>query len=168
VTIGTAASAPTGTSTLTVTGTGGSLTHTASVTLAVTSATTGPAIVNRDGEREREAFGGYGAQPGPTGPTNGDRSIAQTFVAPSGGGTLSFWYQVHCPDTVTGAARVPRRALGAVPGVDRRRLTRPGLNPDIFVRAPPGDGCPALRVHTEFGGVPCAPPPFSWVKVSEP
>jgi hypothetical protein len=32
--------------------------------------------------------------------TNGDSTIAQTFTAPSSGGTLSFWYKVQCPDTV--------------------------------------------------------------------
>src|SRR5258706_15464016 len=32
---------------------------------------------------------------------NGDSSVSQTFTVPSGSGTLSFWYQVHCPDTVT-------------------------------------------------------------------
>jgi hypothetical protein len=44
--------------------------------------------------------GTYAAQVGGTGPTNGDSSIAQTFTAPSAGGTLSFWYAVHCQDTV--------------------------------------------------------------------
>jgi subtilase family serine protease len=38
---------------------------------------------------------------GATTPTNGDSSIAQTFTAPAGTGTLSFWYNVTCPDTVT-------------------------------------------------------------------
>src|SRR5258706_777539 len=32
---------------------------------------------------------------------NGDSSVSQTFTVPSGSGTLSFWYQVHCTDTVT-------------------------------------------------------------------
>jgi hypothetical protein len=43
--------------------------------------------------------GTYAAQLGNTSPTNGDSSIAQTFTA--GGSTLSFWYNVTCPDTVT-------------------------------------------------------------------
>jgi serine protease len=38
---------------------------------------------------------------GLTGPTNGDSSIAQTFSAPSGSSTLSFWYRNVCPDTLT-------------------------------------------------------------------
>jgi hypothetical protein len=38
---------------------------------------------------------------GSTSPTNGDSSISQTFTAPTGSTTLSFYYQVVCPDTVT-------------------------------------------------------------------
>jgi hypothetical protein len=45
--------------------------------------------------------GSYAAQAGSTSPTNGDSSISQTFTVPSGAGTLSFWYKVVCPDTVT-------------------------------------------------------------------
>ncbi len=45
--------------------------------------------------------GTYAAQAGSTSPTNGDSSVAQTFTAPSNAGTLSFWYKVVCPDTVT-------------------------------------------------------------------
>jgi hypothetical protein len=44
--------------------------------------------------------GTYAARLGTTTPTNGDSSIAQSFTA-SGGGTLHFWYNVTCPDTVT-------------------------------------------------------------------
>ncbi len=44
--------------------------------------------------------GTYAARAGSTSPTNGDSNIAQTFTA-SGAGTLSFWYNVTCPDTVT-------------------------------------------------------------------
>lgn len=45
--------------------------------------------------------GTYAAMLGSTAPTNGDSSIAQTFTVPSGSATLSFWYNVTCPDTVT-------------------------------------------------------------------
>ena len=45
--------------------------------------------------------GTYAALLGSTSPTNGNSSVAQSFTAPSGGGTLSFWYDVICPDTVT-------------------------------------------------------------------
>ena len=44
--------------------------------------------------------GTYAAQLGSSSPSNGSSSIAQSFTAPSGGGTLSFWYDVVCPDTV--------------------------------------------------------------------
>jgi len=37
----------------------------------------------------------------PNTPTNGNSSIAQTFTAPSGSSHLNFWYNVHCPDTLT-------------------------------------------------------------------
>jgi serine protease len=45
--------------------------------------------------------GTYSARVGGTSPTNGDSSISQTFSAPSAGGTLSAWYRVVCPDTIT-------------------------------------------------------------------
>jgi subtilase family serine protease len=45
--------------------------------------------------------GSFAAQSGSTSPTNGDSNIAQTFTAASGNSTLSFWYNVTCPDTVT-------------------------------------------------------------------
>ena len=38
---------------------------------------------------------------GSTSPTNGDSTAAQTFTIPTGGSTLSFYYRVVCPDTVT-------------------------------------------------------------------
>src|SRR5207244_8079431 len=45
--------------------------------------------------------GNYAAQVGGTSPTNGDSSIRQSFTAPTSALTLSFWYMVHCPDTLT-------------------------------------------------------------------
>lgn len=45
--------------------------------------------------------GNSSAQVGGTVATNGDSSISQTFTAPSAATTLSFWYQVNCPDVVT-------------------------------------------------------------------
>ena len=45
--------------------------------------------------------GTYAGQAGGTTATNGDSSIAQTFTIPSGASTVSFWYKVVCPDTVT-------------------------------------------------------------------
>jgi serine protease len=38
---------------------------------------------------------------GSSSPLNGDSSVAQTFNAPSGGGTLTFFYRVVCTDSVT-------------------------------------------------------------------
>ncbi len=44
--------------------------------------------------------GSYAARAGSTSPSNGSSNIARTFTA-SGGTTLTFWYNVTCPDTVT-------------------------------------------------------------------
>jgi hypothetical protein len=45
--------------------------------------------------------GSYAGMAGSTSPTNGDSTIAQTVTAPTGASTLTFWYRVVCPDTVT-------------------------------------------------------------------
>lgn len=45
--------------------------------------------------------GAYAARLGSTSPTSGNSSIKQTFTAPAGSPTLTFWYNVTCPDTVT-------------------------------------------------------------------
>jgi hypothetical protein len=101
---------------LTITGTAASATHTATLGLSVTAPVTNP-IVN--GGFETGDFTGWtrtgttaivtspvhsgvdAGRDGSTAATNGDSSLAQTFTVPVGGGTLSFWYQVHCPDAVT-------------------------------------------------------------------
>jgi len=44
--------------------------------------------------------GTYAALLGSSSPTSGDSSISQTFTAPTGTSTLSFWYQPTCPDSV--------------------------------------------------------------------
>ena len=44
--------------------------------------------------------GTYAAMLGARTATNGDSSISQTFTAPTGGTSLSFWYKMSCPDTV--------------------------------------------------------------------
>jgi hypothetical protein len=117
MTVTVAASAATGSSTLTVSGAGGGKTHTAAVGLTVTTAGGGGGgVVN--GGFETGSFtgwttsgqasvlaaaahgGGFGAQVGSTGPST-DSSIAQTFTMPAGSPSLSFWYDNHCPDTVT-------------------------------------------------------------------
>ncbi|HLW01498.1 MAG TPA: hypothetical protein VKT82_22770 [Ktedonobacterales bacterium] len=114
VTVGSSVAA--GTYTVTVTGTEGSATHSVSITITVTSSG-GGGIVN--GGFETGTFSGwttsgaatsisstahsgsFSGQAGASTPTNGDSNIAQTFTVPSGSGTLTFWYQVHCPDTVS-------------------------------------------------------------------
>jgi hypothetical protein len=45
--------------------------------------------------------GTHAALLGSANPTNGDSKISQTFTAPSGSSTLSFWYIINCPDDVT-------------------------------------------------------------------
>ncbi|WIG59096.1 MAG: Na-Ca exchanger/integrin-beta4 [Ktedonobacterales bacterium] len=115
LTVSVGSSVATGAYTVTVTGTEGSATHSATVSVTVTSS--GGGITN--GGFETGAFSGwttsgaatsistsshsgsYAGQAGSTSPTNGDSSISQTFTIPSGSGTLTFWYKVVCPDTVT-------------------------------------------------------------------
>jgi uncharacterized membrane protein len=116
LTITTSSSTPTGTSTITITGTGTSATHTTTVSLTVNPSGGGGGIVNGGFETgnftgwattgttaisTNSHTGTYAAQVGGTSPTNGDSSIKQTFTASSGSTSISFWYQVHCPDTLT-------------------------------------------------------------------
>jgi hypothetical protein len=45
--------------------------------------------------------GSYAVRLGSTAATNGDSAITQTVTVPAAGATLSWWYQPHCPDTLT-------------------------------------------------------------------
>jgi hypothetical protein len=117
MTVTVASSAAAGSSTLTVSGAGGGKTHTAAVGLTVTTAGGGGGgLVN--GGFETGSFsgwttagqaavlaaaahgGGFGAQVGSTSAST-DSSVAQTFTMPASSPSLSFWYDNHCPDTVT-------------------------------------------------------------------
>jgi hypothetical protein len=41
------------------------------------------------------------ARPGSPSPYNGDSNFKQTIAVPASGGTLSYWYNPHSPDTLT-------------------------------------------------------------------
>src|SRR5207248_5922335 len=45
--------------------------------------------------------GSYAVRVGSTGAVNGNSTLAQTIAVPAGTSTLTFWYQPHCPDTLT-------------------------------------------------------------------
>ena len=116
LTITVGSSVATGSYTVTVKGTEGSATHSTTVSVTVSSTGSGGGVTN--GGFETGSFSGWtvagttsisstahsgthSGQAGGTGPTSGDSSISQTFTAPTGTTTLSFWYRVQCPDTLT-------------------------------------------------------------------
>ena len=45
--------------------------------------------------------GSYSARLGSTSAVNGNSTLTQTVTVPAGSPTLSFWYQPHCPDSIT-------------------------------------------------------------------
>src|SRR5205085_286846 len=110
-----AGTAAAGTYTLTITGTAPSATHSTSVGVTVTAPPPPGGIANGGFESGLSSWTSTGAtsvsttahtgtssaQVGSGSPFSGDSSIAQTFTAPSGSSSLSLWYQVHCPDSVT-------------------------------------------------------------------
>ena len=115
LTVTTTTTATIGSFPITITGTSGSLSHSTSVTLVVNQR---PASVIVNGGFETGDLSGwtssgatsisttshsgsYSMQVGSASPFNGNSSVAQTFVAPSGTGhTLTFWYRVVCTDSV--------------------------------------------------------------------
>ena len=116
LTFATTATTPPATGTITVIGTGASATHTTPVSLTVTQAGGGPVVT--DGGFETGNFtgwstsgasdavvttphtGSYSARLGATTATNGNSTMQQAVTVPANA-TLSFWYQPHCPDTLT-------------------------------------------------------------------
>ena len=116
LTIATAASTPAGTSTVTVTGTGASATHSTTVSLTVTAPVVSGTVTNGGFESGFTGWATSGASetvvsPGHTGnnaarlgntvATNGNSTMQQTITNVPANATLSFWYNPHCPDTLT-------------------------------------------------------------------
>ena len=116
--ISTTTSAAAGSYTLTVTGTEGTATHSATVSLAVTTSGGGGGGITNGGFETGNSSGWtlagttsvvssgchsgtYCGRAGSTAATNGDSSFSQTFTAPTGATGISFWYKMTCPDTVT-------------------------------------------------------------------
>ena len=116
VNIAVGSSVAAGSYSITVNGTEGTKAHSANIALTVTSSGGGGGALTNGGFESgltgwtstgttsavaNSHTGSGAAQVGSTSPTNGDSSLKQTFTAPSGATQLSFWYQVHCPDTIT-------------------------------------------------------------------
>ncbi len=110
----TASTTTAGTYPITITGTAGSGSKTATYSLTVTTAPVGGisnggfelgslsgwTATGTEGVVTTPHTGTYSDRGGNTVPTNGDSKIAQTAVAPTGATRVSFWYNITCPDTV--------------------------------------------------------------------
>jgi hypothetical protein len=114
LTIATTTSTPAGSYPITITGTAASATHTTSYTLTVTGGTSGGDVTDGGFESGLTGWtstgttlaitspvhsGSGAAQIGSTSPSN-TSTLAQTFTVATGS-SLSFWYKMTCPDTVT-------------------------------------------------------------------
>ncbi len=103
-----------GTYPITVTGTSGALTHSASVSWTIAGSGGGGTLTNSGFESGLTGWtssgntsvgttahsGAQSALVGSTAPST-DSSVLQTFTLPANATAVSFWYQVHCPDSVT-------------------------------------------------------------------
>ena len=109
-----AGSAAPGTSTLTIVGTSATTTHTTTIQLTILGPA-GVGITNGGFENGLTGWtttgttsisstshtGASSAMAGAATPTNGDSTLSQTFIAPAGASSLSLWYKMTCPDTVS-------------------------------------------------------------------
>jgi hypothetical protein len=103
-----------GTSTLTILGTSATTTHTTTIQLTIL----GPSPVGITNGGFENGLAGWtstgttsvsstshtgasSAMAGAGTATNGDSTLAQTFTAPTGAASLSLWYRMTCPDTLT-------------------------------------------------------------------
>jgi hypothetical protein len=174
-----------GTYPLTVTATG-SVTHTTTVSLTVTATSAG--IVNGGFDTGNlspwstsgaASVGGsahtgkYAAVVGSSSATNGDSSIAQTFLSPAGGATLTFWYKVHCPDTVTydwATAKLRDNTTGTTTTLLNKTCTNNGpwrsangtlaaSHSYTITLISHDDNYPGDPTYTQFDDVTLGPPP---------
>ena len=115
MTVAAGAATTPGTYSITVTGAGTSATHATTVSLTVVSSgglfNGGFETGNFSGWGASGAFtpvigttahtGTYSARLGSTSPVNGDSTLTQAVIVPSGSPKVTFWYQPHCTDTIT-------------------------------------------------------------------